>query len=294
MNLDIRAGAGRFVRLVLFVVAAAVAIAGSQHPALAATAGAPPASVYVFRPIGGKFVSADMDDLAAKIAARGLEVQVFNYTAWMRPAKDAVRRYQGEGVKTPIIALGYSAGGDSAIRFALALKRAGVPVDLIITLDPTRIANRVPGNVGRFINIYASNHTLGGGDPAPAKDFQGHFAAVDLKNYPQNWHLVMPRMTGLQDQIVAKIADATAESPAAGPSIPIEYTMPRDTPLELWDSGVAVVAAAGDTAAKVAAQFGVPAWVVAEINKCEPDSPLPAGRRLVVPVHIGAAPPPGN
>ena len=260
-----------------------------------ADANAPPAApavVYVFRAMGGKFVTPEMDKLAEKIEARGLDVEVFNYTGWLRPAKEAVRRYKSETVKSPIIAVGHSAGGDSAIRFALALKRANVPVDLVVTLDPTRIANRVPSNVERYVNIYISSHTLGGGAPSPAKDFQGHFASVNLKNYPNIWHLYMPRMAGLQDKMADKVAEVAAGPVASSePAIPIEYAMPRDEPLELWDSGVAVVAAAGETAAMVAAQFGVPPWVVAEINKVDADSPLAAGQRLIVPRHLGPAPP---
>ena len=122
-------------------------LAQSAGPDAAGT-GQATAIVYVFRAMGGKFVTREMDNLATKIEARGFDVQIFNYTGWMRPAKDAIKRYKADSVKPRIIALGHSAGGDSAIRFALSLKRANVPVDLIITLDPTRIANRVPANVG--------------------------------------------------------------------------------------------------------------------------------------------------
>ena len=286
----------RFACLGILALAVLIQVAAPQGKAFAespeATGATPPAVVYVFRAMGGKFVTPEMDKLAEKVEAHGLDVEVFNYTGWIRPAKEAIRRYKSETVKSPIIAVGHSAGGDSAIRFALSLKRANVPVDLVVTLDPTRIANRVPSNVERFINIYSSTHTLGGGDPSPAKDFQGNFASVDLKNYPSIWHLYMPRMAGLQDKMVDKIVEVAALPSAGGaPSIPIEYAPPRDQPLELWDSGVAVVAAAGETAATVAAQFGVPTWVVAEINKVDANSPLPAGQRLIVPRYLGPATP---
>jgi hypothetical protein len=231
-----------------------------------------------------------MDNLARRIEAGGYEVQVFNYTGWIRPAKELVKRYRADAVKPRIIAIGHSAGGDSAIRFALSLKRAGIPVDLILTLDPTRIANRVPANVLRFVNIYSSEHTFGGGAPTPAPDFEGHFASVDLRDYSDIWHIYMPGMEGLQDAIVAKIAEVVAVPAAHDASaVPIEYALPKDSPFELWDSGVAVVAAAGETAATVAAQFGVPAWAVAGINEVAADAPLAAGQRLVVPRRVAAA-----
>jgi pimeloyl-ACP methyl ester carboxylesterase len=288
----VRPGVLAIVALILLLHPPGAAFACQAGTDPAAPAGAPPAAVYVFRAIGGKFVSREMDDLAARIEACGFAVGVYNYTGWISPARRAVARYRSETVKSRIIAVGWSAGGDSAIRFALSLKRAGVPVDLIVTLDPTRIANRVPSNVGRFINIYNSAHAFGGGNPSPASDFKGHFASVDLRNYSDIWHLYLPRMKGLQDLILAKIVEVAATAaPSPGPAVPIEYTPPPDTPMELWDSGAAVVAEAGETAADVAAQFGVPVWVVAEINKLDANRPLAAGQRLVVPRYISAVTP---
>lgn len=283
---------GRRCREAALAVAVALAPAGGLAQPAEQSAAMPPAEVYVFRPMGGKAFSKEMDNLAAKIEAEGLPVAVYNYTGYARPAKEAIKRYRDQAAKTRIIAIGHSAGGDSAIRFALALKKANVPVDLIIALDPTRIANRVPSNVGRFINIYSSEHTFGGGDPKPAADFTGHFASIDLKDYSDIWHIYMTGMATLQDAVVAKIVEvvnapaAPAEKPVA-----IEYALPKDSPFELWDSGVAVIAAAGDTAASVAAQFGVPAWAVASINEIAADAPLAAGQRLVVPRRIAAAGP---
>ena len=291
--------AQRFV-VVLFVVLS-FGIAGplpafeAQRQNVASGKPPPPllGTVYVFRPMGGKFATPEMDNLAGKIRARGLEAEVFNYIDWVRPANQAIARYKAEVWKSAIIVVGHSAGGDSAIRFALWLKRAGVPVDLVVTLDPTRIAGRVPGNVERFINIYSSMNTLGGGDPLPAGDFRGHFASVDLKNYPNLWHVYLPRITGLQDTVVDKIAAVAEEpTPAEGPAVRIEYPVPRGERIVLWDSGLPVPVEAGDTAASIAARYGVPAWAVAEINHVDPARPLPAGRQLIVPRRLEAVAPP--
>lgn len=270
----------------ILMFAGGVGVAGAQ-------AGDPPALVYVFRAMGGKFVTRDMDNIASRIQATGSQVTINNYTAWMAPAKDAIRIYRAAAVKPRIVALGYSAGGDSAIRFALALKKARVPVDLIMTLDPTRIANRVPSNVQRFVNLFSSEHTMGGGDPKPAKDFNGHFAAVDLKDYTDVVHLDMSGLVDLQDAIVTKVTEViVAPNPAAG-GLPIEYAPPRGVNLEIWDSGVPVNATAGETVAMVAAQFGLPAWVVADVNDMSADKALAAGQRLVVPRRLAAVTP-GN
>jgi hypothetical protein len=244
--------------------------------------------VYIFRAMGGNFATPEMDMLAGKIAAHGLEAEVFSYLNWVHPANEAIARYRGEAAKSPIIAVGHSAGGDSAIRFAQWLKRADVPVNLIVTLDPTRVASRVPGNVQRFVNIYCSSNALGGGAPLPARDFHGHFASVDLKNYPNVWHVYLPRISGLQDKVVAKIVEVAARPVVdEGPATKIEYPMPRGEPIELWDSGLPISVEDGETVASVAAKYGVPVWLIAEINKVDPASRLSAGRQLIVPRHLG-------
>ena len=258
----------------------------------AATAGTkPPApvlgTVYVFRPMGGKMATPEMDNIAAKIRERGLAAGVYNYVDWIRPANEAIARYKAETWKSPIIVIGHSAGGDSAIRFSSWLNRSGVPVDLVITLDPTRIAGRVPRNVGRFINIYSSMNTLGGGDPKPASDFHGHFASVDLKNVPNLIHRYLPRTPGLQERVVEKIA-AVAEDPppAEAATVPIEYPIPAGEPIVLFDAGEKVPVKAGDTATSIAERYGVPAWAVAELNHVKPGQALIAGREVVVPRDI--------
>lgn len=282
--------ADRLVHLFLILLVAAVWMVGVRPgPAMAATPTPVLGTVYVFRPIGGKYATPEMDNIAAKIRARGLAAEVFNYVDWLRPANAAIARYKSEAWKSAIMVVGHSAGGDSAIRFALWLKRAGVPVNLIVTLDPTRIASQVPGNVQRFINVYASLNTLGGGDPKPAPDFHGHFASVDLKNFHE-WHLELPKIAGLQDAVIDKMMAVAEDTAAPGTSgVRIEYAIPRGQPIVLWDSGVTVEAKDGETVADVAAQYGVPVWAVAEINHVDPGSHLSA-RRLVVPRMFEAAP----
>lgn len=290
---DSRRGAIGAVRHLLVLLIGALSIAGgAAAPAFAAPPKPVLGTVYVFRPIGGKFVTPEMDNLGAKIKARGLEAEVYNYVDWIRPANAAIARYKNEKWKSAIILVGYSAGGDSCIRFATWLKRAGVPVNLIVTIDPTRIAGRVPSNVERFVNIYDSTNTLGGGDPKPAMDFHGHFASVDLKNFHE-WHVYLPTVAGLQDAIVDKVMAVVDEPPGQqAKGVQIEYAIPRGEPIVLWDSGVTVGAEAGDTPAAIAAQFGVPVWAVTAINHIEANRQLQVGQRLVVPRMFESDQPP--
>lgn len=274
----------------LAISSPAVAIDGQGEGGEAGAAPPPSATVYFFRPMGGKFASPEMDRLASKIEARGINAEVFNYTGWIRPAKAAVARYKSEAVKNPIIVVGHSAGGDSAIRFASYLNRSRIPVDLIITLDPTRIPRAVPRNVERYINIYSSLNTFGGGAPRPARDFQGHFASVDLKNLSV-LHRYLPAISELQDAVVNKIAVVAANPDAPpGPTLRIAYPIPQGKPIILFDAGISVVVQEGDSAASIAAQYGVPPWVVAAMNGgINPGRKLTPGEKLRVPRYVGPA-----
>jgi hypothetical protein len=52
----------------------------------------------------------------------------------------------------------------------------------------------------------------------------------------------------LRDAILPKFLAAAAFGPQPmGDAVPIDYVVPGDAPIEVWDSGMAVQAAAGDT-----------------------------------------------
>jgi hypothetical protein len=243
---------------------------------------------YVFRGMGGRFASFEMDYLRDKIAASGIEAETYNHINWSGPADEAIARYRR--APQPIMAMGHSAGGDAALAFAWKLKRAGVPVSLVVTFDPTRKAPDVPNNVDRFINIYQSMNFFGGGYVRQASDFRGHFSTVDLRNYWEVLHVNMVKIRGLQDKVVAKVVQiSTLPVQLEGATVPIRYIMPRGEPIELWDSGVGVWTEPGDTVRTVAQRYAVPVWAVAQLNDISPNASIAPGRRLIVPRHLEAA-----
>jgi hypothetical protein len=252
----------------------------------------PIGKVYVFRGMGGRIASFEMDKLAEKIKRTGVEAETYNHVNWASPANEAIARYKRETHKSPIMAMGHSAGGDAALAFADKLKDAGVPVSLIVAFDPTRRGHTVPANVDRFINVYQSLNFFGGGNIRPASDFRGHFASVDLVRYWEVLHVHMVKLDGLQDKVVAKIVQITTLPTALdGATVPLYYTMPRGVPIELWDSGLPIRTEEGDTVRSVAAKFAVPAWAVAQINNIDANASLRPGQRLVVPRNIEAISP---
>jgi len=244
---------------------------------------------YVFRGMGGRFASDEMDHLSEKLRASGVvESETYNHMNWYGPANEAIARYKKN--PQPIMAMGHSAGADAAISFAWKLKRAGVPVSLIVGFDPTRKSADVPNNVDRFINMYQSNNFFGGGYVRASPDFRGHFSTVDLRNYWEVLHVNMVKIRGLQDQIIAKVVQIATMPPVLeGQTVPIRYVMPRGEKIELWDSGIAVQAEAGDSVRTVAERYGVPPWVVAQLNNVGTNTSFTPGKRLIVPRYLEPA-----
>lgn len=265
---------------------AALDMTGSIGPA----APAPNGHVYLFRGVGGRVASLDLDEMAEKISRTGVVATVYNFTEWRLPAEEAIKRYEMDPHPAPIILLGHSAGGDAAISFAHRLKESRVPVSLIVTFDPTRRAGEVPSNVERFVNIYQSTNVFGGGDVKAAPDFKGHFATMNLKRYWNVLHVNMLKIPELQDRVMDKIAQVTAMPPSLqGPAVPIQYVMPRELPIEIFDSGLSVTLDDPQSVDALAARYGVPAWAIADVNNVGSEAKFKRGQKVVIPRHLEAA-----
>ena len=287
----------RFASIVLIAgsLAACSSLASFDTTGSISTA-APPAPnghVYIFRGIGGRVASLDLDELGEKVNRTGVTASVLNFTEWRTPAEEAVKRYERDPRPAPIVLIGHSAGGDAALSFAYRLKEAGIPVSLVVTFDPTRRAGEVPSNVERYVNIYQSTNFFGGGDVKAAADFRGHFATVNLKRYWNVLHVNMLKIDGLQDRVLDKIAQVTAmPPPLEGPATPIQYVMPRDLPIEIFDSGLPVVVERGEGLKSLSAKYAVPVWAIAAANNIADNAVLRSGQKLVIPRHLEAPMPP--
>ena len=73
---------------------------------------------------------------------------------------------------------------------------------------------------------------------------------------------------------------------AAGDALPLNYVVPPDAPIELWDSGMPVFARPGDSLQTIAALYHVPLWSVTQVNKGAEKTPLVPGERVIVPRHL--------
>ena len=263
-------------------------------PAVAAAAAdtssiTPRGRVYLFRGALGLIFSRGMDRLTEKLHRAGLTADVYEFTICSLITSNAVDTYKRD--PAPIILIGHSMGGRCALQFAETLQAENIPVSLIVTIDPAHLSPEVPTNVERFINIFLSKDVLGGGNIKAVQGFPGHFASYDLDRHDEVLHISIDKMDAIHQQIVAKARDITmTPAKAEGEIVPLRYVVPPNEPTELWDSGVAVTARAGDTLQTLASEFHVPLWSLTQANSMSDSTPLTEGQRVVVPRHLAPAP----
>jgi fermentation-respiration switch protein FrsA (DUF1100 family) len=246
---------------------------------------APRGRAYLFRGIAGLIYSRGMDKLAERIRSAGIPASVDTYLVWRSYIDQAIRDYRRD--PQPIILIGHSMGGDAALAFAETLNAADIPVSLLVTYDPSRIADDVPPNVERYINIFQSSNIMGGGNVVQGTRFHGHYASYNLKNHSEIIHINIEKADRIQEQLVSKVVElATTPATTEGEAVPLHLEVPADAAVELWDSGMPVAVHAGDTLKTVADTYHVPLWSLTEINGVSSRLALSEGQRIIVPRHL--------
>src|SRR6202034_1081420 len=141
------------------------------------------------------------------------------YLTWRSVADEAIRDYRND--PAPITLIGHSMGGDSALDFAERLNSENIPVSLLVTYDPSRIADDVPPNVERYINIFQSSNLMGGGNVVQGQRFHGHYASFNLKDHSEIIHINIEKTDRVQEQLVSKVMLlAATPASAEGEAVP--------------------------------------------------------------------------
>jgi hypothetical protein len=269
-----------------FDPAIAQRVSSAAAPAAAASGAIKPRGrAYLFRGFAGMVFSRGTDELAEKIEQAGFTATVNEAVMCPKIGKEAIADYRRDPAM--IILIGHSVGGACVVSLAEVLQAEDIPVALAVSTEPARITHDVPTNVERFINIFQSNSILGGVEAVPAPGFQGHYASFDLVEHKKISHVNMEKTGSIQDQVLNKILQLAA-TPAKTESeaVPIHYVVPADAAIELWDSGMPVIARSGDTLQTLAALYRVPLWSLAQINQVPDDALLVAGQRVIIPRHL--------
>ncbi|MCP3464410.1 LysM domain-containing protein [Bradyrhizobium sp. CCGUVB23] len=257
-----------------------------QPPPLPAEAEpGPPPRIYLFRGALGPIFSTGMDRLAERLTEAGFKADVYEFTICRLVAQRAISAYREQ--PAPIVLMGHSMGGLCSIIFAEMLAEEKIPVSLVITIDPAHATGNVPLNVERFINIYLSDSVLGGGDVIAEPGYRGHYASFDLKQNKRVTHINIEKSEDIHRQIVDMVAQLPrVPAQAQGDPVPLRYLVPGDTLVELWDSGVKLPMRAGDTLERIATQYHVPVWSLAQANGLSEGTPLAAAQDVIIPRHL--------
>jgi pimeloyl-ACP methyl ester carboxylesterase len=108
--------------------------------------------VYILR--GFMNMSPGLDALAEQIERRGVPATVGGHAAWSSLAQDAIQKYKNGRLRS-IVIVGHSMGGGAALDMATELGQAGIPVNLVVTLDLVGTAV-APRNVRYLINYHVA------------------------------------------------------------------------------------------------------------------------------------------
>jgi hypothetical protein len=269
--------------------------------------------VYLIRGLIGEIFSRGLDDLSEKINRRGLAASVHGLLEIDSLTEEIIKRYKADPSSAPIILIGHSSGGDAIISMAERMKVANVPVDLAFGFDPTPVAGRVPNNVELFINLFQKSNPIGGGIIKSGAEFRGRLINVDLREHDEIIHITLDKSSKIHDLVVQEIIELVTykrmkqssvsavlpsqqikhERSTIPTSLPnfispffLMYLVPRNEPIELWDSGLQIVVRPGENLQAIAENYRIPVWAIAQINKIDSNAPVEPGRALIVPQHM--------
>jgi hypothetical protein len=155
-------------------------------------------------------VSVGLDALGGKLARRGIAASVYGNDDVAAVAAAASQAYRS-GQARSIVLIGHSLGAGAVVSVARQLDAAGVPVALLVSLDPVS-GGAVPPNVRRAVNYYIS----GSGVPVGADaGFRGSLQNQDLSGVPAMDHMAIQATDSMHNRIIGLVAgSAGAERPA--------------------------------------------------------------------------------
>jgi hypothetical protein len=214
------------------------------------------AHVYLLRGLMNIF-SLGMDDLAAKIQARGITATLHNHSEWQTLSDEIAARYRA-GNRGPIILIGHSLGADAVMLMGEYLGRRSVPVALIVPFDGT---NSYPatGNVARVMNLTQRDYAYVKRGPG----FRGELQNVDVSQDTSIGHISIDKSARLHALVVNRIVGIVGGRSAPSNTGSIG-SKPGSPPNNGASSKPADPATSGSTAQTGAASASPPAAAASE------------------------------
>ena len=159
--------------------------------------------VYLIRGVLNIF-SSGLDEIAARLQREGIQASVHNHLAWPLVANEAAAEYKSGKART-IILVGHSAGADAVVHIAAQLGQEGIPVKLVIGLDPVLSPPPASGHVKHYINYYVS--TSAGHRVVKSPQFRGNLRNVVVAR-PGIGHFNIDKAAVMEDKVMRHIHTA--------------------------------------------------------------------------------------
>lgn len=156
-----RAAFARAGRILAFALALFAVLPAWAQTAVATRAKADPVThVYFIRGFLNVF-STGLDEMSAQLARNGVKSVVHGHLSGsaVRAQLVAERKKTGK-LPNPVVIVGHSFGANAALTVSSLLAADGIPVDLVITIDPT-VDGPLTANVRRYVNYHFAGNNLG-------------------------------------------------------------------------------------------------------------------------------------
>ncbi len=208
-------------RAALALLPALAACAPTPVPPLSQ---APRGRVLLLRGLLNIF-STGMTTLTLSLRQAGFDAAVHNHAEWRGLADRTARDALAGTLPRPLAVVGHSFGADDAIQLAGRLGAAGVPVDLLVTFDPSWIL-AVPRGPKRVLNFHQDRDTYAR-RLSPGPGFDGR---IDNRQVNDESHLSIDKSATLHGEVLAAMEEVVRASalppptPAALASTPARAT----------------------------------------------------------------------
>jgi pimeloyl-ACP methyl ester carboxylesterase len=161
--------------------------------------------IYLLRGLTN-VLSPGIDQLADDLRRRNMDVTIANLAFSESLANEAIQECKSGRVSS-IALVGHSLGAGAAVSMAEQLRKSGLRVALIVTLDPV-VKTVVPNNVHLLKNFYLSNGV--GTKVERGGQFHGVLQNVDMGRDVQLGHVSLTTAPSIQKQIMRDILAANS------------------------------------------------------------------------------------
>jgi outer membrane murein-binding lipoprotein Lpp len=161
--------------------------------------------VYLIRGLANVF-SQGMDDLGAKLRARGYNASVHEHGAWSTIAAEILQNQRASGGRFQAVVIGHSLGANAVTDISNELARNGGSVALAVAFDPT-VRQQLAGGARRYVNLFQSNNGWGA-SIAAAPGYRGRLENIDLRQQGGLSHFNIEKDPRLHAQVIGWVGQA--------------------------------------------------------------------------------------